>query len=203
MNIQKFGFEREYFVKSADGKEYVEVPTPLLRFRDECYYLIEARSEPHTDPEKGIALMEVEERRLHGAAFAAGVTASLQANAPDFPPKLRRALHRAHGKQAAHSMFLYGKSYSSSMARAGLHIHFGFARDIRDKDGKIIETVLDLCDMPEIVRRMDEAFRVQIRAARRVPGEYEVKGHGFEYQSLPANMPLATILPTLVALKAA
>lgn len=191
--INKFGFEREFFVKQKG--EYVEVPSELYIHRDECFYLVEARGEPHSDPRKAAALMDIAEQDLFIAARDNELTLLCQADAPDFPRDLKRQLSRAHGKGPSLSRFMTGRMYRSIVPRAGLHIHFGTERKLGS--GKHERTVVDLSDMPEVVRLLDKAFGKIIKGAKRIPGEYEVKGHGFEYRSLPANVNLKIVVPVL------
>lgn len=70
-------------------------------------------------------------------------------------------------------------------ATAGMHVHFS-SRKINDPIGHSAPKV-DIVHLPveDIVRRMDKEFMPIINESKRIPGEYELKSHGFEYRSLP------------------
>ncbi len=54
-----------------------------------------------------------------------------------------------------------------------------------DDKGVKHSEVYGLLDVPRIVQALDEAFKAEIVAAGRQPGEYCIKGDRLEYRSLP------------------
>ncbi len=67
---------------------------------------------------------------------------------------------------------------------SGIHVHFS---------SRIGAEVLKL-PAEEIVKEMDEKFRLEIERYNRIKGEWEPKAHGFEYRSLPCNTDIHKIL---------
>ena len=53
-------------------------------------------------------------------------------------------------------------------------------------------------DFVQIIRKLDEAFKGEIKAAKRLPGFYEIKpDRRVEYRSLPNDVDLGKIIKTL------
>lgn len=174
-----FGFEMEFFVRKAGVFTLAEgLP------RDACGYLAEARGENHRDPLSAAYLFKAEARKLALLAQSMGLELVRQETA-DIPKEQLRIWLRKFGKNSAHSFFMGGGAYRNNNPRAGLHIHFGSQRKIITKDGAT-ETVAEITNMPRIIWLMDKEFKEDIKHAKRVPGEYEIKPHGFEYRSLPS-----------------
>ena len=71
---------------------------------------------------------------------------------------------------------------------AGTHVHFS----LRDDNGHIV-TFKDK-QVDYIVRAMDDIYEERIINAKRIIGEWEPKMHGFEYRSIPCNVPVYRIL---------
>jgi len=67
---------------------------------------------------------------------------------------------------------------------SGIHVHFSSRRGIK---------VLKL-PVEDIVKEIDEKFRVEIEKYNRIKGEWEPKAHGFEYRALPCNTDIHKIL---------
>lgn len=91
-------------------------------------------------------------------------------------------------KQSHHFGVLDTGHPDTKKLTAGIHIHFS-SRDART--GEVIELPIE-----DIVRRMDHYFKYDIHNAGRNLGEYELKDHGFEYRSLPANTDIFRVLKT-------
>lgn len=77
------------------------------------------------------------------------------------------------------------KSHATGMdsdnGTAGLHIHFSR----HTEDGKRVQL-----PFTNIIMKFDEKFSNIIKLTGRLCGEFEIKAHGFEYRSLPADIPL-------------
>lgn len=198
MNIKTFGFEKEFFVLDKNGK-YTLVTSEIAC--DECHWLAEARGEPHAYPLHAKHLLNAATELLHASASKHGMVLVDKALAPDFPKELLRLAHRKYGKNASHSYFAHGGCYKHSIPRAGLHVHFGNARDIMH-DGQKVATVEDTVNVPRIIWMLDNAFRSEIKEAKRVPGEYEFKRWGFEYRSLPSTVSLDKLVDVLYTIQA-
>ena len=181
----KYGFEREYFLKR--GTEFVLAPANIPK--DECGYLAEARGEPHREPMAAAFLMLAEESKLD---HLAGGIQLLPLAYAELPPALIRAALRAHGKNStpAERGNLYGLDYrdNDKTIRAGLHVHFSNEKEVTGRDGNSTVLVPQIFDFVKIIQRLDKAFKSEIKAAKRIPGLYEMKAHGVEYRSLPASV---------------
>ncbi len=204
--MERYGFECEYWVIPEGGGEPILVPRSLPS--DDCGFLVEARGEPHTSARVAAFLMLAEEERLKDAALAFAVgKCILTTSEPTrvLTPEFRREAIRVRGKGAYPSERgnIYGRDYkpTDKFARAGLHVHFSNSTEVRWSSstpscsacGKITTTefsreVPQQQDLAKIVRVLDEAFKEEILAARRLPGFYELKSYGFEYRSLPASV---------------
>jgi len=183
----KFGLEREYFI-TRDG-QFCLSPTTVPH--DECGYLAEARGEPHTDPTAAIFSLLADEHRVRIAAKKCGCELVLEATAK-LPTTLIRDALRSYGKPPATATSLYGRTYRDLTPRAGVHIHFSNEINVTH-DGKLINTVAALLDIPKIIMSLDQAFADVIREARRLPGMYGMKPWGFEYRSLPTTVDLLRV----------
>lgn len=205
--MKQYGFECEYWVLDAvEGITPVLVPQSIPA--DECGYLAEVRGVPNTDALTAAYLMLAEEDRLQDKArnFLAG-KCLLVKNEPTrlLGDKFKQEALRRHGKNAypRERGNIYGKDFSpkDNLSRAGLHVHFSNSRDVQwtsklppcekcgqQKTTEFKETVPTQQDIAKIVRILDEAFAADIKRAKRIPGFYELKPHGFEYRSLPADV---------------
>lgn len=199
----EYGFEREYFLLSEDGKP---VAVPLGLAKDECGYLVECRGRPALCPFDAAGLFYAEEARLKR---------QLKESHPEFrlsdsslmrlDSKFKRTMLRTNGKESypLERGNLYGRDYNANenpnIARAGLHVHFGTYERVTlsrtlgkctwcntDNTVELSKDVAQLVDMPKYILALDTAFSKEIKSASRLPGFYELKSHGFEYRSLPA-----------------
>src|SRR5258708_7126132 len=181
----QYGFEREYFVRNNDG--YCLVPSGIPK--DECGYLVEARGEPHSDPLLAAYLLLGAEEKLRETLFGSGYILD-DAETMRFPPELLQQALRAHGKPpvSIERRNLYGKDYSprDRFQRAGLHVHFSNIRKVQGINNVPI-SISEFFDPIPFIKELDRVFTEEIARARRVPGMYELKSHGFEYRSLPQS----------------
>lgn len=212
--MKQYGFECEYWVMPLGGEETAPILVPQSIPSDECGYLAEVRAEPHKDPLTAAYLMLAEEDRLQYKArnFTVGQCILVKNGATrQLSDEFKRQALRQRGKQEYPQGRgnIYGKDYSpkDKLSRAGLHVHFSNSEEVRwTSEGvackecghrhksEFSRTVPQQQDIAKIVRTLDEAFKEQIKAAKRIPGFYELKPHGFEYRSLPAD-----VNPVLVA----
>lgn len=187
----KFGFEREFFV-TKNGEYCLAEGLP----KDDCGYLAEVRGEPHTDPAKALALYLIEEARVIELARSLGMKLHLH-DYVALPPKLKNKWLRMFGKgPAVDEGSMYGKFWSGNLSRAGLHIHFSNQREIIDSRG-YNQIVAGIIDMPKFIFGLDKIFAEEIKTAKRVPGLYEMKAHGFEYRSLPTSIDMNKVVKAL------
>lgn len=207
-NITTYGMELEFFAVVAPGKEnegqVTFFPAPLASLMDDCGYLLEARGEKANNPDQARWNLHKQIRYLTKQASAQGLMLE-NLDTKDIAKEHLRLCMRQYGKNAAQSYFMGGHVYKSTRPRAGLHLHFGTERmfKIPDKvmDNEIVTggawTVAEICNMPRIIALLDKAFREEIKAAKRMPGEYEVKSYGFEYRSLPATSNLDKVVDVI------
>jgi hypothetical protein len=193
----KFGFEKEYFLQKAEvePKVFVEVPPGIPK--DECGFLVECRGPACGDVEEAAVLFLLTEKRLEAQVSKAGYVLDQYMNTLKLAPEFKRDLARRYGKEVYPTtrFNLYGKDFKTTdkWDRAGLHVHFSNQVEIVTKTCKKCATklqtvtVAQFVNVPVIVRALDEAFKVEIKQAYRLPGWYEIKPHGFEYRSLPAH----------------
>ncbi len=190
MNIKTFGFEKEFFFSGLESGTIAHVPTELRHKADGCGYLLEARGKEMEDPFYAKALLDVEVTRLSALAAKHGFALENLDN-KELPKEFLRICLRKFGKNPARSYFMGGHCYKQNKPRAGLHIHFGNMRTIDNTN------VAEQMNMPRIIALMDKEFKDDIKAAKRMPGEYELKNWGFEYRSLPATINLDRVANTL------
>jgi len=119
----------------------------------------------------------------------------------DFPyrkidRKTRIELSRLYTKPISKFQNLYGfDSHRNSHSEqvAGIHVSFTEQRTVETKEGKV--TYNQLFDFPTVMRKLDNTFKDEIKAAKRRAGFYEVKEDGrVEYRSLPSNTPLDKLI---------
>lgn len=189
----KYGFEREFFVKDADGN-YVLTPTGLPH--DDCGFLAESRGVPQSDPLTAVFCLYADERKLNETAEKLNLTLVLE-TAVKLPAKLRLEAIRKYGKAAIPQSRgnVYGRfaPFSHAVQHAGLHVHFSEEELI---DGRRVARMFDFVPL---VQKLDKAFAGEIKAARRAPGYYEMKPYGVEYRSLPATVNPEDVARVLLA----
>jgi hypothetical protein len=101
----------------------------------------------------------------------------------DFPDRTKNI----YGKTKSHHLGVFmDDDEDTVLLTSGIHVHFS-SRD--SKTGEVIDLPVE-----DIVRKMDETFKNDIERTFRVPGEYEMKAHGFEYRSLPCDADLLKVL---------
>lgn len=194
--MKTYGLELEYFIKKND--QYV--PTHKDMPADSCRYLAEARGDKHEKPREAVHLLIAQMSRLGQQAAKLGYQLELAATAA-VDKELLRLIRRRYGKNSAKSYFAHGGCYKNTNPRAGLHIHFGDVSKQRvyhsSTSASSELTTINQLNIPRIIWLLDEAFKDEIKAAKRVKGEYELKPYGFEYRSLPATVNLDKVISVL------
>ena len=209
----KFGFELELFcreplvgdgVGEVVGGNYVLVPNGLPY--DECGWLVEIRSEPHTDIRKAIALLQAEFDSVKEQAIDKGIILE-QIPLAEIPRDLKVQAARKHGKGLINYRNIYGYETHKNSTRfqtASVHVSFTDERTFHyeNKDGRNREFHYPgFVDHAKLIVGLDKAFVAEIKAAKRNPGFYEIKGDGrIEYRSLPNNIDLNKLREVLVEL---
>lgn len=194
-NVKTFGLELEAFLVDKAGEPAAadyNIP------HDDFAFLAEARSESHAHAREAGHLLNAAIDRLRKTVTKENLYLRFQ-DTMNVSKKLIRERLRGSKKSYGSSYFAHGGGYKNQTPRAGLHLHFGSVSEYYSKatsyeSGKgerstysKVNIVLQV-NMPRIIWMLDEAFKEEIRAAKRIPGEYELKPHGFEYRSLPASI---------------
>jgi hypothetical protein len=198
----KLGFEVEAFCLK-DGKPVLPTTLPI----DECGWLAEVRSEPHTDVRKAIYLLMAEMEAVEALAAKEGITLSY-VPLLEIPRDLKVQAARAHGKGQISYRNIYGHEChknSTKLQTASLHISFTEFKEFvyyegADKNRRTFNYP-GFVDHAKIIASLDKAFKEEIWKAKRNPGFYEVKGDGrIEYRSLPNNIDLEKLQGVLTKL---
>lgn len=191
----KIGFELEAFCLSTITKLPILVPGILPM--DECGWLIEVRSEPHTDVTKAIYLLGAEQQKVERLAEKAGVSLDLNP-LREIPRDLKVQAARRNGKGLIAYRNIYGYETHRNSTRfqtASLHIsltnecenHWRLPNENADRVFKYQGFI----DHAKFIMGLDQAFKSEIAEAKRNPGFYERKYDGrIEYRSLPNNVNL-------------
>lgn len=205
----KYGFELEMFCTRSIGVEPGNVEPCLVPDGlpyDECGWLIEVRSEPHSNIRKAIALFQAEIDSVKEKAAKANI---LTVTIPlmEIPRNLKVAAQRKHGKGLLTYRNIYGhETHRNSTKLATASIHVSFTNKIEwhytnDKGLPRVHKYPGFVDHARLIIGLDRAFAAEIKAAKRNPGFYEVKGDGrVEYRSLPNNVDLEKLRKVLEAL---
>lgn len=194
----KLGFELEAFILK-DGLPTL-VPTSLPM--DECGWLVEIRSDPHTSVRKAIALLNVERAIVEERTqkFPELTLAFLPTF--DVPRDVKVKALRRTGKDILRYRNLYGhENHRTKLSTASLHVSFTNEQTFFYTDMKGVNKehkYPGFIDHAKIIMAFDKAFKDEIRAAGRNPGFYETKPDGrIEYRSLPNNVDLQKLQDTL------
>ena len=183
----KFGFEREFFVMKGDSVVIPSHPIP----RDGV--LAEARGKPDACPIEAAYSLLAEEHRMRGW-LPEGLTFS-EVPVLKVSRELRIKSARTAAKGLVHYQNLYGHArhrHKQSEMTAGLHVSVTRSREIFTEKGSM--RVNEMFDYAQLVRRMDDVFFKEIKAASRRPGFYEIKGDGrVEYRSLPNDIDIMAV----------
>jgi hypothetical protein len=191
----KIGLEKEFFV--MQGNKCLIVPTGMPF--DDSGVLTEARSAPFEKPEDAVFSLQADIYRLQKQAEKLNLQLS------DVPfQKIDRDTRLAASRKFAKGLTKYQNLYNykhhkngSNETPAGIHISFTNPKHIYAKDNSKIEFNA-IFDYVTVFKYLDQQFTEEIKAAKRNPGFYELKGDGrIEYRSLPANTNLDKIIEVL------
>ena len=188
--IDKIGIEKEFWLLNVDT---IQEPALFNFPYDEYGFLVELRTKACTNPK---SLLRSFNRQLRLLNVKAKMLAFRLSDKPNMfsPPYLISYLSSKYNYGSLEDLTAnihvgikcsHATGISSDYLTAGLHVHFSR----HDKFGKRIQ--LPIYD---IVKRLDWAFKSDIMKADRILGEYEIKPHGFEYRSLPANTPIEKVI---------
>lgn len=195
----RIGFEREFLLTNvgapSTGVFDVILPTTVhfpSQHLDADQLHVEARGEPHYGPLEACGSLIAKERIL--TAEAKKINPEYFLDARDWfqlPKGMQQAMRRMAGKGRLEERCLYGevREPRKGWSAGGLHIHFGTEPYKNHcKCGRVFEySHAGTFDIPHIVKSLDKRFGLVIAAAKRQPGRYELKPHGFEYRSLPTS----------------
>ena len=196
MILNEIGLELELFLLDKDNNilEPIKYGFPA----DEMGFLIEIRSEHSNRPEDvenildSLIKINIDKANLLGFKVE---RVSFKEVSKEFQEYIREKYK--HYLFPDHTQNIYGKplvshhtGFKENLATAGLHVHFSSRR--------IFGTKCVQRDLPieKIVKEMDTIFIKEIKDANRVPGEYEMKSHGFEYRSLGNNIDVRKVIDT-------
>lgn len=185
--VDKIGIEREFFLL----KNGVMVEPALYGFPfDEFGFLVEIRTQPHDN----LTELLTEYQELHMEMLELAKKQGLELVLVH-KMKVNKVFIDYLSKKYSYTKLLdttaniYPNTASShatgldgGYGTAGLHIHFSRYTE----DGRRVQL-----PFVEIVKEFDERFAKIINMAGRNEGEFEIKFHGFEYRSLPADITLA------------
>jgi len=199
--LKLIGLEKEYFMLNTTGGPVAAKQAGISEF-DECGYLAEARGEPKDNIVDAVYSLRAAEYRLYRQAEAAVLKTRTPVQLVEIPymklkPAFLNSCARSYGKNPAQDQCLYSNVKMKNVQTAGLHIHFSNRSEV---------TLTCRCgisshysserqiNIPNIIKALDGAFSVTIFLAKRQPGLYEMKPHGFEYRSLPNNVDLDLLI---------
>lgn len=198
----KLGFELEAFVL-RDGSPII-VPTHLPY--DECGWLAEIRSEPHTGVRKAVHLLLAEKEAVEALAIKENCVLSYVPLLA-IPRAMKVQAARKHGKGIISYQNIYGHEThknSTNLATASLHVSFTNEQTFKYTDAKErpqTHTYNGFVDHAKLIVGLDKAFKDELKASKRNPGFYERKGDGrIEYRSLPNNVDLTKVAEVLTGL---
>ena len=187
MILNEVGAELELFLLDKDNNilEPIKYGFPS----DEMGFLIEIRSE-HSDNYQDV--IDSMETLMRINIYKAGEMGFIVRRSPSV--EVSKEFQDYISEKYRHSMLpdqtrnIYGSKeshhtgFSNNLATAGLHIHFSSRRIFGTK---CLQRELPI---ESIVRNLDNKYKEDILLSNRIPGEYELKSHGFEYRSLPASI---------------
>lgn len=195
--IREIGLERELFL--LDNQKNVKEPKQFGFPRDEFEFLVEIRSLPSDRLYPVYTTMQQEELQYKLRANKFNMMLS---NDPFIYAERTwvEALWKKYNlnRFKDYTQNIYGKKDETHhkgvlqveknlcKLTAGVHVHFSSRNK---KTGEVIKLPIE-----DIVRQMDKKFKEEVILSERILGEWELKTHGFEYRSLPANIDIYKVL---------
>lgn len=199
MTDKKIGLEKEVFLLDEKGIPQI-VPSEIPM--DESGILAEARGNPFFDGVEAVYSLMASIHGLEQAIAVYNKRTGRNLHISDTPlmkisRKTRIELSRLYTKPRSEYQNLYGfdsHRNTQSEQTAGIHISFTYPTTINTRNNTQT-TVNQLFDFPQLIRKLDNTFKTEIREAKRRQGFYEIKSDGrIEYRSLPSNTPLEKIM---------
>ena len=194
-----FGLEREKFCL-IDGEVAV---VPYFLPHDNCGWLVKTRGNPFSSPREAVFSLLAEEDRIN-ALLEDNITLSSEPYMT-VGKSLRVAAQRKFAKGTIDYQNIYGhdkhrKRMSEALASTQVTIRSTtFIQPTGATKGVEVGQVFDF---PQVIRYLDNRFKAEIKAAKRNPGFYELKGGSMvEYRSLPNNIPDAELIDALEKVK--
>lgn len=201
----EIGIEREYFL--VDAMDNIVEPALFGFPFDEFGFLVEVRTLPHTKAKPLIKELndliaahkvqaEILGLKLH-LTYRMKLPLSLVKHlakkyAWDYLRDTTANIHA--GVEISHATGVDQWTNKKTIwGTAGVHVHFSRKRIIQQC---LRSPIIKRVQLPieKIVLAMDAKFAQNITWSKRIMGEYEVKSHGFEYRSLPADIPILPVV---------
>lgn len=199
----KIGLEKEFFVL----RNLIPVVCPTQLPYDGSGLLAEARGDAYHSVYKAVCslqadclLLEDKVKKLNAGDFEGSLTLSASPAVMKIDRTTRLQASRQFEKGLTQYQNLYGYQFhrnSQSEQTAGVHISFTYPMDFTGKDGNVF-TLNRMFDWVQLFKKLDVAFREEIKESKRNPGFYELKTDGrIEYRSLPANVDMNKVIHVL------
>ena len=213
------GLEKELFLFNAKGKLVLN-PGKYGFETDNLGVLVEIRGEPKNTVEEAVASLLSKELLAKGKAakhnYQLKEVPSVKLSDEEILEVTKRYHKEYEEKFSPKSKECrVAKKLELAVINAGLHVHFSREINIpqnktiikllvmnNDKDSRIEKeishesesyTVQTFIDIPKIISTLDNSFKEEIKKTNRRLSAYEIKGHGFEYRSLPNNIDLSKV----------
>lgn len=191
----KIGLEKEMFLL-IEGKVQA-IPNSLPK--DGCGFLLEARGNPFNTPEEAVFSLMAEEYRIRRKVEE--ISPTYVVTDEPFKKVTREFLieiMRTNIKGLIKYQNIYGHKehkMGKDEVPSGIHISFTCPKErsityLPKSNSTTLEVqpYNAMFDWLQIFKKLDEAFKEEIKAAKRQPGFYELKDDGrIEYRSLPSN----------------
>jgi hypothetical protein len=193
----KYGLEKEFFVTNPENQ--IIGPLGPEFTPDECGFLAEARGQPCANIREAVFSLQADIYRLQ-CAVTPPVSQLVDEPLREVPRSVLLACRRKFSKGTLDYQNLYGyqEHRHKNKKTAGIHISFSCEVPKYNREGHDVGTIKTMFDWVQIFRKLDKAFKEEIKAAGRYPGFYELKQDGrIEYRSLPADCNLFKIIEVL------
>lgn len=192
--LYEVGLEVEYWLVDSDNI----IEAPAYNFpADEMGFLIEIRSSWGSDPESIVSSIMGQLEAAKSKAKSLGFSIECKAYKEIDEDWQRYIANKyKHDEMEDLTRNIYNATYShhtgllAGRATAGCHVHFS-RWDTEEEDySRFTEAEIE-----SIVEKMDRRLATYIGATARISGEWEPKPYhgGFEYRSLPGNVPLLDV----------
>ena len=194
MILNEVGLECEYWL--VDGNKIIEAPSYNFS-ADEMGFLIEIRSAWGSDPESIVISISGQLEAAKTKAKSLGFSIECKAY-KEIDENWQRYIANKykHSEIEDRTRNIYNATYShhtgllAGRATAGCHVHFSRWDTEKEDYYRFTEAEIE-----SIVGKMDRRLATYIGATTRISGEWEPKPYhgGFEYRSLPGNVPLLDV----------